>query len=215
MLYVQKAITRFLQLTKLNVTPYCITDRPTELPKGCIAIRSDPDSKGWWNKVNLFSPEMPKGWNFYLDIDTVLLRNFDDEIKWAIAKNPKMACVSDAIGWMGCKFSSSFMIFESGSQSKIYENYMNQKNNLQDFAGGDQVWVGPQLDEILYLDEFFPNLKRNLKFHIATNISNEGSITLPNTISDDIKIIDCGGRPKPDELGMLSYIKKNWHDILV
>ena len=42
---------------------------------------------------------------------------------------------------------------------------------------------------------------------------NDSNITLPLTISSDIKMIDCGGRPKPHELQALSYIKQNWHDV--
>jgi hypothetical protein len=28
-------------------------------------------------------------------------------------------------------------------------------------------------------------------------------------------MMDCGGKPKPHELEMLPYVKKNWHDFLI
>ena len=142
MLYVHKLVNCFMQLTKLNVSAYCITDRPNDLPAGCRPIPSDPESKGWWNKMEMFSPTMPKGWNVYLDIDTFLLNNFDEEIEWVISKKPNIACVGDAVEWMDCRFSSSMMIFEAGSQESIYFKYQDIKSELQDLIGGDQVWMG-------------------------------------------------------------------------
>ena len=64
----------------------------------------------------------------------------------------------------------------------------------------------------LYIDEKFPNLKKNLKFDLA--IKNGDKLSLPGRIDSTIKLVDCGGRPKPHDLHMLPYIKRNWHDII-
>ena len=45
-----------------------------------------------------------------MDLDIVIQDTFDNEIEWVIQQEPSIACVSDAINWMGEKFSSSFMI---------------------------------------------------------------------------------------------------------
>ena len=212
LLYAEKLVKRICKLSRHDITPYCITDRPEQINGWAIPIIADPDSHGWWHKVNLFDPKMPSGWNLYLDIDIVVLNGFDEELEWIISKKPSMACVADAINWMGVKFNSSLMIFETGSQANIYKSYCEHKSNLQAEPGGDQVWIGPQLSNVMYINDEYPNLKKSLKFDLAI-AKNDSNITLPLTISSDIKMIDCGGRPKPHELQALSYIKQNWHDV--
>lgn len=215
MLYVHKLVNRFMQLTDLDVSAYCITDRPNEIPANCKPIAADSDSKGWWNKMSMFSPAMPEGWNVYLDLDTVLLNKFDEEIEWVISKRPNIACVGDAIGWMNCRFNSSLMIFETGSQESIYYKYQDLKSELQDRPGGDQVWMGNYVEDVLYIDDYFKNLKLNLKYHISHGFDNNDKLILPTAIPDNIKIIDCSGNPKPHQLESVPYIKKNWHDVSI
>jgi len=210
-LYARKLIKRFGQITNLNFTPYCLTDRPREIADVAQSLDRAVNAKGWWNKVLLFNPELPEGWNLYLDLDIVLLDNFDREIMYAINENHQMACVSDAIAWMGEKFNSSLMIFKTGALDYIYRNFINSGVSLFDRPGGDQVWVGPQLYDILYIDEKYPNLKKNLKCHIGTMDGDR--LSIPFEIDEQIKMIDCSGDPKPHQLEKVPYIKRNWHDI--
>jgi len=210
--YARKLITRFKELTELEVNVYCVTDRPDEISD--IATPIDSLYKGWWNKVYLYSNDMPEGWNVYLDIDTVLIHNFDDEILKSIEANKKVACVSDAINWMGNKFSSSMMVFKTGAMSDVYDEFKCNSFLLQDFAGGDQVWTGNllQSSDVFYIDDKVNfHLKANLKFHLAKKVF--GQWQFPQEILSSIKIVDCGGQPKPNELKHLSYIKENWHDV--
>lgn len=212
--YARKAIDRFRGLTEFQVTPYCLTDRPRQLQGYCNPITRDPNIKHWWNKVCLYDPKLPEGWNVYLDIDIVQIKNFDEEIQFAIDANKKIACVSDAIGWMNNKFSSSMMVFKTGAMADIYREFQRElvssSGELQNFKGGDQVWAGKYLKEtdVLYLDETFPDLKKNLKFHLGEKVF--GQWKFPNVISNKVKMVDCGGRPKPHELSHLSYIYDNW-----
>lgn len=203
---------RFSQVSKLNVDHFCITDRPDCVSGWASPIEPCVAASGWWNKLNLFSGAMPAGWLLYMDLDIVIQDNFDREIKWAVKQNRKIACVSDAIGWMGVKFSSSLMVLKSGSSQEYFRQFKQLWPSLNERAGGDQVWLGPQLKNVLYLDKKFPNLKKNLKFHLAKECN--GTLTLPFTISDEVKLVDCGGRPKPHELQQLSYVRTNWHEVL-
>lgn len=212
--YARKTVTRFQELTNFNVTPYCLTDRPSEVKKFAKPIVHETGMFGWWNKVMLYRPEMPSGWNVYLDIDIVMIQNFDEEIQFAIDANKKMACVSDAIGWMNNKFSSSMMVFQTGAMTDIYEKFRAEletsAGKLQEFQGGDQVWTGRYLkdSDVLYIDETYPDLKMNLKFHLGKKVF--GQWQFPNVISNKIKMVDCGGRPKPHDLSNLNYIRNNW-----
>ena len=175
------------------------------------ADNSAQNKQGLGNKLYLFSPSMPEGWLLYLDIDIVIRQNFDDEIISTIKHGESINCVSDAINWMGVRFSSSLMLLRSGVRPDIYENFLKAEDDLVGKPGGDQVWVGPKLNNIHYIDDSFPNLKKNLKFDLATKNGKE--VKFPTAVDDSIKLIDCTGRPKPHDLAMLSYIKQNWHDV--
>ena len=209
MIYSHKLHRQFENLTNLDVSHWCITDRPLELSNFIKPIAPFKKSKGWWNKLNLYSPKMPKGHILYMDLDIVILKNFDEEIIEMMKKTESMCCVSDAIGWMGENFSSSLMCFESGVHANIYLKFIENEEKINALPGGDQVWTGPQLQSVSFIDDTFPNLKKNLKFHLSKKSDNKFEI--PSQINNEVKLVDCGGRPKPHELEVLPYIKNNWH----
>lgn len=98
MIYAHKLHCQFDNLSKLDVSHWCITDRPTELSGFIKPIIPFKKSTGWWNKLNLYSPQMPKGHILYMDLDIVMLRNFDEEVIEMMNATESMCCVSDAIG---------------------------------------------------------------------------------------------------------------------
>jgi len=213
-IYANKLHKRFSDVTELDVIHYCITDKPNDLLEMVNPINPFKKSKGWWNKLNLYSNSMPSGLILYMDLDIVIQKNFDLEILKMTQREEKMCCVSDAVNWMGNKFSSSLMLFKSGVHNQIFEKFVKEEKLINNLKGGDQVWTGPQLGSVYYVDESYPNLKKNLKFHLGEFPADDKSkINLPKRIPDEIKLVDCGGRPKPHELELLPYIKKNWHDI--
>ena len=212
MKYAEILVKRFKDVTKLDFNYYCITDRPKEINNWATPLAPFKRAEGWWNKCNLFSEDMPNGICLYMDIDIVILNNFDEEILWTIENMNSIACVSDAIHWMGEKFSSSMMMFKSGTQTHIFENFVENASTLTNREGGDQVWMAPQFNEMLYIDDKFPNLKRNLKFHLGKMEGN--NLQLPAELDAAIKLVDCTGNPKPDQLGNVPYIKNNWHNYI-
>lgn len=207
--YAEKIIKHFCELSNLEITPYCITDRPELLSSYINPIQPKVNVSGWWNKVLLFDPDMPAGWNLYLDLDIVIFENFDDEIMYAIDNTKQVSCVSDAIKWMGERFNSSLMIYQTGAMKGVYLEFIENYNKLEGRAGGDQVWIGPKLSNILYLDEKYPLLKRNFKFQFASRVGN--NFHVPHELPAGIKMIDFGGKPKPHQLTTVPYIYDNWH----
>jgi hypothetical protein len=92
--------------------------------------------------------------------------------------------------------------------------FLPNEKKLIKFDGGDQVWTGKFLrdNDICYLnEELGDKWKKNLKFDLGKKVM--GQWKFPEYIPNNIKIVDCGGRPKPHELENLRYIKENWHDI--
>jgi hypothetical protein len=207
--YANKSASMLSRNCRIPFSSYCITERPGELSGDITPITPERNVKGWWNKVLSFSPNMPDGWILVMDIDLIIVNDLTEVIEYAMENNSQMAAYSDAIHWMGCRFSSSFMLFKSGDLEHIYSNFIQNYPSLENRPGGDQVWIEPQLDNILYLDEKFPDLKRSLKFDLAS--ISEGRITLPMQISNDIKIIDFHGNPKPHQLLSWPTVKDNWY----
>lgn len=199
--------------SKLMINHFCITDHPGRLPSFITTISPFFRFEGWWNKMNLYSMQMPSGWLLYMDLDIVVQRNFDDEVLFTIEKGVPLNVVSDAIGWRGQRFSSSFMLFQSGFRDDIFEKFKADYLEAMKEPGGDQVWTGPLINpqELWYVDEAFPNLKKNLKFHLATRTA--GGYKFPIDIPEEVKMVDCSGRPKPHELAHLDYIRRNWHEV--
>ena len=187
---------------------YCITDRPNELPDNITPIEPELNVKGWWNKTLSFSENMPDGYILILDVDLIVLNNITTEVTFALENLTTLAAYSDAINWCGSKLSSSFMIFKSGSLAHIYRNFKTNYEQIENFPGGDQVWMFPQIQDVLYIDEHFPSFKRSLKFDVGQIESN--TIHLPRNLSPDIKILDCHGRPKPHEMNSWSVIQEHW-----
>jgi hypothetical protein len=207
--YPNKLHRQFQKLSKLNVSHYCITDRPSELSYGIEPITPFKKSQGWWNKINLYSNEMPSGKILYMDLDIVILKNFDTEILAMEKYNESMCCVTDATTWMGETFSSSLMYFESGIHAHIFDRFVKFEDQLVGRKGGDQVWAGPQFASVQYVDNDFPYLKKNLKFDLLEK--HENTYIIPHLIDERIKLVDCGGKPKPHELDTVPYIYQNWH----
>ena len=213
MLYALRLHKRIYQVSSLDLNHYCITDRASELPGFVQPIRPFVHAEGWWNKMNLYCKDMPPGWLLYMDLDIVVQQNFDHELTTTLSNGFPLNAVSDAIGWHGQRFNSSFMLMQSGFRDDIFQKFKLEHSHAIKNPGGDQVWTGPLLrsDELWFIDDAFPNLKKNLKFHLATK---EGGVyRLPKQIPPEVKLVDCSGRPKPHELGHLDYIRKNWHEV--
>lgn len=218
--YARKLITRFKDITELNVTAYCITDRPEEVKDFATPLERPFKVKGWWNKMFCYSKKLiPCGWNVYLDLDMVLCENFDKEILYAIKKAKKVASFSDAIKWCNNDYNSSFLVFKTGAMDDVYGLWESsqREGDLTYYEGGDQVWTGQLLEKsgqgknVLYLDKKFPLTKQSLKFQLG--VLQGDQLRLPLVKPSEVKIIDCNGNPKPDQLEAFDYIKKCWHNI--
>jgi len=232
--YARKLITRLQDVSDFKINPYCIVDHRVEpANKFSTAIWQSLLVPGWWNKMQVYNIDKPENWTLYMDLDIVIQQNFDEVIQHVIDADNKdsITCVSDALGWMGNKFSSSWMMFYGKRQSYIYRQFAEEftrNPDVTEFKGGDQVWIGENINpKVHYIDEQFPNLKKNLKFDLSTKHDSiptaaatwggdhvvYGKWKIPLHVSDDIKLVDCGGRPKPHELQMVPYINRNWFQI--
>lgn len=109
-------VMRHLSESDHDFAWFCITDRPDELPEGVNAIPADPELPGWWQKLRLFSPDMPfeAGQRVvYFDLDVAITGRLEDLVE-------TKGIIKDWI-WPG--FNSSVMVWDHGDYPMIWERF--------------------------------------------------------------------------------------------
>jgi len=215
--YNQEYANKSVRMLKRNCTipfkSYCVTEYVDGFDEGIQLIEPEKIVRGWWNKMLILSDKMPSGWILVMDVDLIINSDITHVIEYMIAANNNFTAYSDAICWENCKLSSSFMFFKSGSLQHVYEKFLSEYNDIVDFKGGDQGWLNGQLQDITYINEIFPNIKRSLKFDLASkeDLRNH-KLILPIDIDSTVGIIDCHGNPKPHELVKYGWCPavRNW-----
>jgi uncharacterized Rossmann fold enzyme len=95
---------------------WAITDRPDELPAGVYPIEADPTLPTWWQKVRLFSPDMP--WDrgdrcVYFDLDVAITGRLEDLIE-------RKGIIQD---WHWPMRNSSVMVWDHGEHVRIWTDF--------------------------------------------------------------------------------------------
>lgn len=135
-------------LTKLErpVGWFCITDRPGELPEGVNHIPADPALPGYWQKVRLFSPDMP--WDegqrvIYFDLDVAITGRLEDFVE-------TKGIIRD---WHWPMYNSSVMSWDHGEHREVWTHFLPSimtSPTSPEVAkllpagavnGGDQEWI--------------------------------------------------------------------------
>ena len=125
---------------------WCITDKPDELPDGVGYIPADLNFPGWWQKLRLFSPDMPWAEGervVYLDLDVAIVGRLED-----LAETPGI--IKD---WLWPCLNSSVMVWDHGDHREIWDKFRPELMTLpgrvvppeclpsDQINGGDQEWI--------------------------------------------------------------------------
>lgn len=177
---------------------HCLTDDAADLNPEIAVIRPDVILPGWWNKLYVFSGLMPQGPLLYLDLDQILLNDITGIVE-ECQKYP-FACYADHIHWQGVKLGTAWMQFEGHSLLNIFEGFWNSRRKVMyDYqSGGDQVYLGPLLQDVFYWDEVFPGAVASYKFDLK-----KGNPKPEN------KLVNCHGNPKPHQITD-DWVKEHW-----
>lgn len=139
-------VRRNCSTMKRQAAFFCITDRPDELPTGVELIAADPALPGYWQKVRLFSPEMP--WEdgqrvVYFDLDVVITGRLEDLVE-------RKGIIRD---WHWPMFNSSVMVWDHGEHRAVWERFTPDVMTRRPAAdisallpagavnAGDQHWI--------------------------------------------------------------------------
>lgn len=126
---------------------FCVTDRADELPEGVIPIPADPALPGYWQKVRLFSPDMP--WEegqrvVYFDLDVAITGRLEDLIE--------REGIAQDVGWP--TYNSSVMVWNHGDHREVWDRFTPEVMSRAPGPlvpahalpagtpnGGDQEWI--------------------------------------------------------------------------
>lgn len=216
--YVNRLYWGVKRNTTLPFNFHCFTENPEDINKEIIT-HDLPYKKldGWWNKLYLFSEEVPiEGRIFYIDLDTLITGNIDPIMShdggFVVLRDFFTGIASgirtnDYVG-------SGLMSFEAHKYSHIWEKFMENPASIiaSIKPHGDQVWIMRQQPERLYWQDLFPNQVVSFKVHCR------------NQLPPDARIVCYHGKPSiPDSMLKTSrvhawtippalWVKDYWRD---
>lgn len=158
---------------------WCVTDDLEPIHPGIEIIPANLKLDGWWQKLWLFSPEMP--WALgerivYFDLDTAIVGNLDEVVE-------TKGIIRD---WHVPGYNSSVMIWNHGEHAAIWEQF---RTSAMDHLHGDQDWITNCAKAGDHWDIFPQNWFVSYRSHAET---------FPPLGS---KAVCFHGKPKPHECG--------------
>ncbi len=183
------------QIEDNATTPYrfvCLSD----LTFGTDIILLKHKWPGWWSKMELFRPGLFEGRVFYIDLDTAVVGNIDDLLRYSYKRFTVLKNLSGHKG-MG----SGVMGWRAdwrGDFSFLYEAFLKDPEGIMaqytsTAQWGDQGFIQDQLNAANvkrdYWQELFPGAIKSFKFDL-----NRGSP------GPETKLVCYHGRPKPWEI---------------
>jgi len=151
----------------------------------------------YWNKIELFRPELYTGKTLYFDLDTVLLGDITDIVKsFDGSKFLMYNDTSHNTGAMSC------IMYWEGDQSVLWNqwNTNTQEHWYKKYAGGslgDQAFIKDHIDYELIQDKV-PNADH---FYFATK---------KEPTNKDIRILVYAGKYRKPHLSNWQIIKQEW-----
>ena len=199
--YVQKLRNMVERNTTIPYKFLCLTDFdiPAEV---CDSVKLERNYTGWWSKIELFRKGVIETKRaVYFDLDTVIVGNIDDVLDlktdfgalqpWNEKNRSMGMCASGMMSW-SCNGSGDF--------SFIYNEFEIKKS--KDFPSGDQHYInyslkkhGTQFEPLQNLVKGIYSYKRNIR---------------GGRLPKDAKIICFHGKPRPNKLMDISWVKNNW-----
>ena len=160
---------------------HCFTERTQDINPNVITHPLPHGGlDGWWNKLYLFSKDMPiKGRIFYIDLDTLITGNIDN----ILMVNKGFVVLRDffygiAQGVDVKSVGSGLMSYEAGVYDAMWQKFI--KNPNAEIAKvrphGDQRFIQNEVKNFLYWQDLFPDQVLSFKVHCNAGLPPEGKI---------------------------------------
>lgn len=119
------------------------------------------DFDGWFNKLQLFSPDSELvGSNLYMDLDVVIMNNIDELFTYG--KDHNFVGMNDFNPATGV-FNSSIMKFNNNTTSSlIWDNYIKRRTEFKKYTGDQEIisiLIKKHKDTLSYPDSWTQSYK--------------------------------------------------------
>jgi hypothetical protein len=174
---------------------FCLSNIETDVDT--ISLKNN--WKGWWSKIELFRPNLFSGPVLYLDLDILILSNFEELIN---SLSDKSFYMLEGQSKKGTPNSS--IMYWNGDYSHIYYNFLDNEDNIkQDYYSGvklgDQGYIYDSIKNVKYMNKTYPNY-----------------FSWKHQQAEHTKFIDTAsflifiGKEKPINNLELKIVKENW-----
>ncbi len=143
---------------------------------------------GWWSKIELFRPNLFKDRVFYMDLDTVIVRNIDHMLEFC----PDFGGIRDLYHYDFLQ--TGLMVWDATKNTHIYTNFVNNSSEIMEKYrnSGDAGWIRDSIINFEYISDAFPREVVSWKAH-CVNRNDDKFVRIPR----DASIICFHGKPRP------------------
>lgn len=208
--YVQKLYNMIQRHLTIPHKFICFTDniRLNKMVEGDIECKPFHyhNYQGWWNKLQLFSPEVElEGVNFYLDLDVVLLDSIDKFVEYG---NEDSFCITRDFSYSDRMWNSSVMKWNNKTATDlIWKPFLANKTQFMSLQGDQNVISDCIRDKdncLSYPDEWTFSYKWRSRIKPAFSRADWTFEQVPGA-----SIAVFHGSPNPHESDQ-DWVKNNW-----
>lgn len=191
---------------------HCFTDNDAGIDS---KIQTHPlphkNVEGWWQKLYLFSDEIPiEGRVLFLDLDTLVVDNIDH----FITHNKGFTVMRDLWRRGRDDVGSAVMSFEIGKHTHIWntfiENPVAAVKSLH--PHGDQKWIQRHQTERNYWQDKYPNQIVSFKSHCRQGVPSHARLICYHGKPSIIESITTTTRVQGFVIKPTPWVNKYWKD---
>lgn len=216
--YPSEYVNRLYRMVNNNLTIpfkfYCLTENTEGINTNIniIPLEIEPGLKGWWYKLQLFKADFYglQGQIMFMDLDVVIVNNMDELFTY---EPDKFAIIKDLKP--GLIYNSSVFRFKLGSQTHVWEQFLNDKYTIMERMHGDQDWISEVVSNaVLWPKDWVVSFKKECDARNKHSFGRLGvllrkfGLTKPKGEAkhpDQSKIVYFHGKPDPDDVADNSY----------
>lgn len=204
--YVNRLYNMTKRHSKANFKFACLTENSSGLNPNIIVIPlPSVDLVGWWYKVWIFDSDFPlKGQLLYMDLDIVIINNFDhmwdfEPDKFSIIRDFNRKFISNYE-----KFNSSIFKLKTGSFPHVWNN-LKVNPDMMRRLHGDQDWIFKQIKSnfTFWPEDWIQSYKWEIRSKndlIAENGKRKFKNIAAPFIKNDTSFLVFHGDPKPEDV---------------
>jgi len=227
--YGAEYVNRLYRAVKRNVSPdvnydfWCFSDDLNGLDRGIIknTLPYGSQIESWWNKLWLFSNEMPVARGdriFYIDLDTVITGDITD---FLTVKIPNIIVLRDFyhdIARSANNIGSGLMTWHHGDYDFVWKKFIaNPESAIQRMhPHGDQHWVDMNVTKKTLWQDVLPDRVVSYKVHCAGGLPPKASIICyhgqPSIPESAVSGHDCRTATRSWHVPPQPWILDHWRD---